>query len=143
MRKSEALRYRRHIETAVQSLPVNKALEVPSLHPKWDAMIGKTVEEIGFRFSHGDKLYATKQPDYTFMAHWVPGATGTESLFEEVNETNAGTLDDPIPYDGNMALTSGLYYSQADVVYLCTRDTGNPVYHALSELVGVYVEVVE
>lgn len=24
----------------------------------------------------------------------------------------------------------------------CTRDTGKPVYHALSELVGIYVEVV-
>ena len=27
------------------------------------------------------------------------------------------------------------------VTYLCTRSTGQPVYHALSDLVGLYVEV--
>lgn len=55
---------------------------------------------------------------------------------------HAGTADDPIPYEGNMALENGKYYSQDGVVYRCTRDTGNPVFHALSELVGLYVEVV-
>lgn len=50
--------------------------------------------------------------------------------------------DDPIPYCGNMALESGKYYSQDGKVYKCTRDTGNPVYNALSELVGLYVEEV-
>lgn len=61
------------------------------------------------------------------------------NLFEVAH---AGTADDPIPYEGNMALESGKYYSQDGVVYRCTRDTGNPVFHALSELVGLYVEVV-
>ena len=32
--------------------------------------------------------------------------------------------------------------TQGGVTYLCGRDTGNPVYAALSELVGQYVEVV-
>lgn len=41
-----------------------------------------------------------------------------------------------------MALESGKYYNQGGVTYLCNRDTGNPVYHALSELVGLYVMVV-
>lgn len=45
----------------------------------------------------------------------------------------------PIPYSGNMALTSGLYYIQDYTIYLCTRDTGNPVYNPLAELVGIYV----
>ena len=39
-----------------------------------------------------------------------------------------------------MALASGLYYSQDGVVYLCSRNTVNPVYNPLSELVGIYVE---
>ena len=66
---------------------------------------------------------------------------GTESLYERIDETHAGTIDDPIPYEGNMALTAGLYYSQGGVIYLCTRDTVNPVYNALADLVGLYVEV--
>ena len=51
------------------------------------------------------------------------------------------TQDDPIPYEGNMALENGKYYSRDGVVYRCTRDTGNPVFQALSDLVGLYVEV--
>ena len=31
---------------------------------------------------------------------------------------------------------------QNSKIYRCTRDTGNPVYNALSELVGLYVEEV-
>ena len=42
-----------------------------------------------------------------------------------------------------MALVNGLYYTPGGVLYLCNRDTVNPVYHALSELVGLYVEVAE
>ena len=43
--------------------------------------------------------------------------------------------------DGNMELFEGLYYIQNGIVYLCTRNTEQPVYHALSDLVGLYVEV--
>ena len=39
-----------------------------------------------------------------------------------------------------MALSAGLYYVQDYVIYLCTRDTGNPVYHTLGQLIGAYVE---
>lgn len=53
-----------------------------------------------------------------------------------------GTLADPIPYSGNMALESGKYYIQDYVIYLCNRDTINPVYNPLAELVGLYVETV-
>ena len=62
-----------------------------------------------------------------------------ESLYAEVCETHAGTLDDLIPYDGNMALENGKYYIQNSTIYLCNRDTVNPVYNPLSELVGIYV----
>lgn len=72
-----------------------------------------------------------------------PGATGTESLWEEICEQHDGSKYDPIPYNGNMALENGKYYSQNSVVYKCFRDTGNPVYHDLVDLVGLYVEVVE
>ena len=41
-----------------------------------------------------------------------------------------------------MALNAGLHYVQDGVVYLCVRDTVNPVHNALAELVGLYVESV-
>ena len=63
-------------------------------------------------------------------------------MWESINETHSGTEDDPIPYEGNMALAKGLYYVQNYVVYRCTRATGAPISHALVDLVGMYVEVI-
>ena len=116
----------------------NTALRMKDFYPAFESVIGQTVKQ-GFKFTHGDKLWRTEQPEMTIQEHYPPGI-GTESLYSEVCETHAGTLEDPIPYSGNMALESGKYYSQDNKVYRCTRDTGNPVYNALSELVGLYVE---
>ena len=116
------------------------ALRMVSFYPEWNSLIGQTVDKAGFRFRHDGKLYKTIPASHTFQADWIPGL-GTESLYTRIDETHDGSLYDPIPYDGNMALESGKYYIQDDVVYLCNRDTGNPVYNALSELVGLYVEV--
>lgn len=139
MTRAEVLRLRSIIETAVQSLSDSEALEAVTLHPAWTSLIGKTVEQAGFRFQYGGKLYKTIPPNHTFAAQWVPGE-GTESLYARIDETHAGTLADPIPYEGNMALVAGLHYAQEGAVYLCTRDTVNPVYNPLSALVGIYVE---
>lgn len=128
------------IEKAMQSIDGNEALTAKGLYPAFDSIVGKEVEK-GFKFTYGDKLYTTAQ-GVTFQSHYPPGE-GMESLYTEVCETHTGTADDPIPYSGNMALVNGLYYVQDGVTYLCIRDTGNPVYNALRELVGLYVEVVE
>ena len=137
---TEARKLRPIIEQAMQSINGNDALTARSMYPTFESIIGKTVKH-GFKFTHGGKLWKTEQPEMTIQEHYVPG-TGTESLYSEVCESHAGTLEDPIPYNGNMALESGKYYSQDSKVYRCTRDTGNPVYNALSELVGLYVEEV-
>lgn len=119
----------------------NTALRMAEFYPEWNGLIGQTVDKAGFRFTCGGKLYKTIPANHTFQADWVPG-TGTESIYTRIDETHAGTLADPIPYDGNMALESGKYYIQNFVIYLCTRDTVNPVYNPLAELVGLYVETV-
>ena len=95
----------------------------------------------GEKFVSAGKLYKVLQA-HTSQSTWVPGATGTESLYARIDEEHDGTQYDPIPYEGNMALENGKYYTQGGVLYRGTRDTGNPVYHSLSELVGLYVEVV-
>ena len=134
MRKSEALRLRHHIESAVQSLSDSEALEVLTLYPAWAVGQAHTA---GYKVQHGGKLWRCLQA-HTSQTGWEP--ENTPALWTEVCETHTGTLADPIPYDGNMALTSGLYYIQSDVIYLCTRDTVNPVYNLLADLVGLYVE---
>ena len=112
----------------------NTALRMLDFYPEWTAGTAYTV---GYKVRRGGKLWRVVQA-HTAQVGWEPEIAA--SLWEQINETHAGTMDDPISYSGNMALTSGLYYMQDWVIYLCTRDTGNPVYHALSELVGLYVE---
>lgn len=136
MKRTEALMMRRHIEAAVQSLPANDALAVVSLHPEW--AVGMVLA-VGMRVQYAGGLYEVLQA-HTAQADWTPDVSA--SLFAVVNETHAGTENDPIPYDGNMALVNGLYYTQDGVVYKCTRDTVNPVYAHLRELIGIYVEEV-
>lgn len=130
------------ITKQINSLEVdgNTALRMKEFYPTFDGIVGQTVEK-GYKFTHCDKLWEVIQATLTIQAHYPPGV-GTESLYAEICETHEGTQDDPIPYDGNMALVNGKYYVQDYEIYLCTRDTGNPVYHNLSELVGLYVEPV-
>lgn len=126
----------------INTVPMTEeeALERKGYFPKWENEIGKLLP-VGFRMQHVDKLYETIQ-EHTASEEWVPGV-GTESLYKVVQVEATGTIDDPIAYDGNMELFNGLYYVQDGVLYLCIRDSGTPLYHALKDLVGIYVEVVE
>ena len=143
MTEQQAQKYRAIIEQGAQTLDDAAAVTVKSLYPEWAAGTAYTAENgkpVGYKVRHSAKLWKLRQ-EHTSQTGWEPGAVGTESLWEEINETHDGTKYDPIPYNGNMALVSGKYYSQSGVTYLCNRDTGNPVYNTLADLVGIYVEV--
>lgn len=131
----ESRKMRKIIEKAVQSLTDDVALQLVNLHPMWAVNISYTV---GFKVRHNERLYRCIQA-HTSLTGWEP--ENVQSLWEAINETHSGTIDDPIPYHGNMALEEGKYYVQNDVIYRCIRDTVNPVYSELTALVGIYVEV--
>ena len=114
------------------------ALRMVEFYPEWIAGQAYTV---GYKVQHGGKLWRCIQV-HTSQDSWAP-STDTASLWERIDETHDGTKYDPIPYDGNMELFAGLYYTQGGVTYLCNRNTGQPVYNAMSELVGLYVEIAE
>ena len=73
---------------------------------------------------------------------WEQEKEEEASLYERIVKDHEGTQDDPIPYAPPMEIFNGKYYTQDDVLYLCTRDSGQALTHNLSELVGLYVEVV-
>ena len=134
---------RPYIEQAAQSLSDTDGLKAKALYPRWEALVkkGSVTAEAGYRFTHGRNLYKCVNSNPTFQSDWVPG-NGTAALYVRIDEAHAGTLADPIPYDGNMELKAGLYYIQSGVTYLCNRNTGQPVYNSLAELAGLYVETV-
>jgi hypothetical protein len=115
--------------------------------PKWgeDIKEGDSVVK-GDKFTFNGKLYVVLQ-DHTILAHYEP-SINTASLYTEITPDYTedgdeyGTIENPIPYDGNMVLENGKYYIQDDITYLCNRDTINPVYHSLKDLVGLYVEII-
>ena len=132
---------RAQIEALVQYAPDAVALEGKALYPSFEKLVktNYTATEAGYKFTYGEELYKTLQAGYTFVAHYVPGE-GTESLFVRIDESHTGTKEDPIPYNGNMSLEAGKYYTQEGVIYFCFRDTEMAVYHALRDLVDLYVE---
>ena len=114
----------------------NTALRMVAFYPEWADNAEYTAE---YKVQRNGKLWRALQA-HTSQAGWEP--ENAASLWTEICESHAGTLEDPIPYSGNMALESGKYYMQDGKIYRCIRDTVNPVYNALSELVGLYVEEV-
>ena len=113
----------------------NTALRMVEFYPEWASHMDYAV---GFKVQRSGKLWRRVQA-HASQTGWEP--ENTPALWTEICETHAGTLDDPIPYSGNMALESGKYYIQDYVIYLCNRGTINPVYNPLADLVGLYVEV--
>lgn len=128
----------------INAIPMDNdtALKYKELHPQWLVFINNTLSA-GDRVQHGDKLFRVRQEIATVLANQIPGTTGMGALYEEINEVNAGTQSDPIPYDNvaGMELEKDKYYIQDGITYLCTRDSGQAMYHPLSALVNLYVQI--
>lgn len=125
------------IEEIAETMTDTKALQNVELFKHWNSNKDYIVDE---RFQFNGRLYKTRQAHHS-QENWTPDIT--PALCEEVAEEGQGTKDNPIPYNNNMALEEGKYYSQNGVVYYCNRSTGVAVYNNLADLVGLYVEVAE
>lgn len=119
------------------TLTDQEALSLKNLQKEWT--VGETVK-VGDRRQYKDLLYKCRQA-HTTQADWTPDKY--QAGWEVIDETHAGTKEDPIPYSSGMRLYNGKYYSEEGKLYLCNRDTGQAVYQKLSELVGIYVEIVD
>ena len=121
-----------------EMLTDTEALSVKTLYPAWAP--GIDVKQ-GEKYLYDGGLWKARQ-DHTTQEGWEP-SIDTASLWERIDEEHAGTLEDPIPYAPPMELFNGKYYTQDGVKYLCNRDSGQALSYNLSELVGLYVELVE
>jgi hypothetical protein len=122
-------------EINTYDLSPSEALQVKERHPKWK--IGIDVVK-GHRYQYGEDLWECIQA-HTTQENWKPSLE-TASLWKRVDEEHAGTKDDPIPYAPPMEIFKDKYYTQSKVLYKCIRDSGQPLSHNLSDLVGNYVE---
>lgn len=117
-----------------------EALKRPLLVYSWDTYIGKSLAA-GQVVSHDGKLWRVRQAVATVLENQPP-SLATAALYEVIEVEPAGTQDDPIQYTPPMEIFNGKYYTQGGVLYKCTRDSGQALSHNLSDLIGLYVELV-
>lgn len=122
-------------EINTYDLSPSEALQVKDRYPEWE--VGIDVVK-GHKYQYGEDLWEVLQGHKT-QENWKPSLE-TSSLWKRVDEEHAGTKDDPIPYAPPMEIFRDKYYTQSKVLYKCIRDSGQPLSHNLSDLVGNYVE---
>lgn len=146
------------VEKAITYLNDEQALAVKDLYLLWDddpeGYPYKMENPKDNRRRHQEKLWKLKK-DHNKQEDWYPGAEGT--LWEEIMEGHAGTLEDPIPVPDTVTTSGftyvyGKYYIEGEEIYLCKRaGVENPeemygqeetLYYAPSAMVGQYFEKV-
>lgn len=127
------------VKEQINSLTVedSTASRMKNFYPSFAASVGQEVRT-GFRFTYEGELYKVIQPVLTLQEQYLPGS-GTESLYERIDEAHEGSQADPIPYKGNQELTADLYYTQAGLTYKCIRSSGIALVQDLKDLEGLYV----
>lgn len=125
------------ISAKINEVPmtVKESLELVDFFPKWG--VGEPMP-VGKKVSFNGSLYEVLQ-DHTSQSDWNPKEA--KSLFMVFQDKASGDFDDPIKWEQGMVIEEGKYYMDGDVMYKATRDSGNPLYYSLSDLVGTYVEV--
>lgn len=121
---------------AAESLSDTDALQAVEFFDEW---LPDTDYERGDRRRYEGTLYKARQ-GHTSQSIYTPDMI--PALWEVVAEPGQGdTPDNPIPYNQSMAIEEGKFYIENDVIYLCIRDSGVPLYTALANVIGNYVEV--
>lgn len=123
------------------TMPDEQALEMAEYFNEWETYIGKSLN-VGQIVKYQELLYRVRQAINEVLEGQYP-SMDTAALYEVIELTATGTIEDPIPYNPPMEIFAEKYYTQNDVLYKCTRDSGQALTHNLSELVGLYVEIVE
>ena len=73
---------------------------------------------------------------------WAKFIESGEIAPDQKPEEPDGSKDKPFPATNNMQYHNGKYYTYNDVLYLCNRDTGIPVWHTPDPPVSIYFQVV-
>ena len=146
------------VQTALTYLTDKQALTVKKLYTDWeDDPVGyeyKMENPFDQRRNHNGGLWKLKK-SHAKQLDWYPGADPT--LWEQIVEGHAGTLEDPIPVPDSVTTSGftyvyGKYYKEGEEIYLCKRaGVENPeemygqeetLYYAPSAMVGQYFEKV-
>ena len=152
-----ATKTREAIDNLAENVSDQVALKSKQFYRTWEELCnynngeGFTAKKAGFRFTYGDDLYKTVQPNQHFESQWVPGQ-GTSAIYTRIDEEHAGTMEDPIPVPEDVTTNAfvyviGKYYTEGSNLYKCERtgdDDGKEysLTYPPSQLVGNYFTLV-
>ena len=149
-RKEKAREFRAAAVLAAQGATDKQALTMPSMYPRWKPNViycGEGEPAIVRRTIDGqDQLFRCQQA-HTSQVGWEP--ENAPALWVPINNTAAGTLEEPISAVRGMEYIYGKYYSDIEdgKTYLCTRTSeaegGTVILQFMPhELVGQYFDEV-
>jgi hypothetical protein len=139
MTRKEAMQFIESLLKIRNAATDELALESMGVYPEWKA---DTEYVVNARVRHNDLLYKARQ-EHISQEIYPPDTV--PALWAVINESNKGTIDDPIPAVAGMLYEKDLYYIYNDVVYLCIREDaedGTVLHFTPDQLVGNYFEVI-
>lgn len=108
-------------QAAIRSIALDddaSALIVAPVCPEWAAGQNYKAGDI---VNRNGTAYRVIQ-DVLSLENQPPDADGMLAVYRPINLTSSGTIDDPIPFENGMDVTSGTYYSYNGKVYLAKAD---------------------
>ncbi len=127
-------------QTQVEALTDDEAKKVPALFPLWET---EKAYAVGDRVWYQESLYKCVQA-HTSQSTWNP--KDAVSLWANVSEESQeadGSREHPFAWTSGMTSYEGKYYTEEGILYLCIRDSGNPLYFPISSLIGTYFQIAE
>ena len=100
-------------------MPDETALEMPDLFKTWEEALkaGKELPKDTI-INDGGQLYRVVQA-VTPQKHQPPHGEGMLAIYRPIDQTHAGTKEDPIPWVYGMDTEQSKYYSYGGKTYLC------------------------
>lgn len=142
----QARAIRAAMDKAGMMLSATQAASVVYLYEGWSPFMKNESNEwvaahynVGDRRRYDEVVYECRQ-EHDAQEIYTPDMI--PALWAKLDVEHAGTLEDPIPFDVGMEIFKDKYYTENDILYLCTRDSLQPLYNKLHEIVGIYVTVV-
>lgn len=104
---------------AATDIPDEQALEMPDLFRTWDEVLAAGEQlEANTILNLDGQLYRVVQP-VTPQEHQRPDSEGMLAIYRPIDQTHAGTQEDPIPFVYGMDTEQDKYYSYNGKLYLC------------------------
>ena len=129
-------------QAQVAELSDDEAKKVPALFPLWSP--DSKAYAVGDRVWYQASLYKCVQA-HTSQSTWNP--KDAVSLWANVSEESQeadGSREHPFAWESGMTCYNGKYYIEDNILYICTRDSGGPVYNRIADLpAGLYFQIAE